>query len=60
MSEVFQTLWLTPVREKESVKLQHKVMNITDVVTAATKDTGVDWLEQFLESVSQLCLILLS
>uniref|UniRef100_A0A5K3F1J8 Nipped-B protein n=1 Tax=Mesocestoides corti TaxID=53468 RepID=A0A5K3F1J8_MESCO len=51
VSEVFQTLWFTPVREKESVKLLHKVMNITDVVVSASKDTGIEWLEQFLEAL---------
>lgn len=52
VSEVFQTLWFTPVREKESAKLLRKVMNITDVV-AASKETGYEWFEQFLESVSR-------
>ncbi|KAL5105362.1 Nipped-B protein [Taenia crassiceps] len=51
VSEVFQALWFTPVREKESVKLLHKVMNITDVVVSASKDTGIEWLEQFLEGL---------
>ncbi|VDL93984.1 unnamed protein product [Schistocephalus solidus] len=50
VNEVFQTLWFTPVREKESVKLLRKVMNITDVV-AASKETGYEWFEQFLESL---------
>ncbi|VDK23311.1 unnamed protein product [Taenia asiatica] len=51
VSEVFQALWFTPVREKESVKLLHKVRNITDVVVSASKDTGIEWLEQFLEGL---------
>nr|VZH95966.1 unnamed protein product [Spirometra erinaceieuropaei] len=50
VNEAFQTLWFTPVREKESVKLLRKVMNITDVV-AASKETGYEWFEQFLESL---------
>ncbi|KAA3682054.1 cohesin loading factor subunit SCC2, partial [Paragonimus westermani] len=48
--EVFQTMWFSPVRDKETVKLLRKVMNITDVV-AACKDTGYEWFEQFLRTL---------
>ncbi|CAH8872943.1 unnamed protein product [Trichobilharzia szidati] len=48
--EVFQTMWFTPVRERETVKLLRKVMNITDVV-GACKDTGYEWFEQFLRTL---------
>lgn len=44
-------MWFTPVRERETVKLLRKVMNITDVV-GACKDTGYEWFEQFLRTVS--------
>lgn len=44
-------MWFSPVRDKETVKLLRKVVNITDVV-AACKDTGYEWFEQFLRSVS--------
>lgn len=44
-------MWFCPVRDKEMVKLQGKVTNITDVV-AACKDIGYDWFEQFLRNVS--------
>ncbi|KAG5443974.1 Nipped-B-like protein B [Clonorchis sinensis] len=50
VNEVFQTMWFSPVRDKETVKLLRKVMNITDVV-AACKDTGFEWFEQFLRSL---------
>ncbi|VDP96054.1 unnamed protein product, partial [Echinostoma caproni] len=43
-------MWFSPVREKETVKLLRKVVNITDVV-AACKDTGYEWFEQFLRSL---------
>ncbi|XP_018654847.1 putative nipped-b-like protein (delangin) (scc2 homolog) [Schistosoma mansoni] len=48
--EVFQAMWFTPVRERETVKLLRKVMNITDVV-GACKDTGYEWFEQFLRTL---------
>ncbi|KAK4467489.1 hypothetical protein MN116_008977 [Schistosoma mekongi] len=48
--EVFQAMWFTPVREKETVKLLRKVMNITDVV-GACKNTGYEWFEQFLRTL---------
>ncbi|THD18350.1 Cohesin loading factor subunit SCC2 [Fasciola hepatica] len=50
VNEVFQTMWFSPVRDKETVKLLRKVVNITDVV-AACKDTGYEWFEQFLRSL---------
>ncbi|KAL3316739.1 hypothetical protein Ciccas_004608 [Cichlidogyrus casuarinus] len=47
VNEVFQMMWFTPVRERDSVRLIRKVMNITEVVAACRK-TGYDWFEQFL------------
>ncbi len=51
--EVFQNMWFTPVRERESSNnslLHQKVMNITDVVLAC-KDMGLEWFEQLLVSL---------
>ena len=47
-------MWFTPVRERPHLDeegLQRKINNITEVVIAC-KDTGLDWFEQLLHSVS--------
>lgn len=47
-------MWFSPVREKphlDKESLLIKVNNITEVVIAC-KDTGLDWFEQLLQSVS--------
>lgn len=53
-------MWFTPVRDRPHLdedSLLRKVNNITEVVVAC-RDTGLDWFEQLLQSVSstQLCL----
>lgn len=51
--EVFQNMWFTPTREKESGEhslLHQKVMHITEVVSAC-KDMGLEWFEQLLLSL---------
>ena len=48
-------MWFTPVRERpqvDEVALLRKVNNITEVVVAC-RDTGLDWFEQLLHSVSK-------
>ena len=32
----------------------HRASNITDVVVACSKDTGYEWFEQLLETVSSV------
>jgi cohesin loading factor subunit SCC2 len=52
--EVFQNMWFTPVKERpqlDSSALLRKVLNITEVVYLC-RDTGLDWFEQLLQSVS--------
>lgn len=51
---VAQNMWFTPVRDRphlDEESLLRKVNNITEVVVAC-KDTGLDWFEQLLHSVS--------
>lgn len=51
--EVFQNMWFTPVRERETGEdspLQQKVMHITEVVSAC-KEMGLEWFEQLLMSL---------
>uniref|UniRef100_T1JC53 Nipped-B protein n=1 Tax=Strigamia maritima TaxID=126957 RepID=T1JC53_STRMM len=50
VNEVFQNMWFTPARDRDSNALLRRVMNITDVVTAC-KDTGLDWFEQLLQNL---------
>ncbi|XP_064624377.1 nipped-B-like protein isoform X2 [Lineus longissimus] len=50
VTEVFQSMWFTAVRDKDSHKLVQKVINIADVV-AASRDSGYDWIEQLLENL---------
>uniref|UniRef100_A0A915HGM1 Nipped-B protein n=1 Tax=Romanomermis culicivorax TaxID=13658 RepID=A0A915HGM1_ROMCU len=38
--ETFSSLWFTPVRERDTVKLLKKVLTITDAVGACAKDGG--------------------
>ena len=54
-------MWFTPVREQRDRREQQddsnpvllkKVMDITDVVVAC-RETGLDWFEQLLNTVSQ-------
>ncbi len=54
--DVFQNMWFVPVRERnrqpeDEELLVARARNITDVVVAS-KDTGYDWFEQLLETVS--------
>lgn len=58
VNEVFQNMWFSSVKEKDTVKLLQKVMNITDVV-AACKETGYEWFEHLLANVS-FCVLLKS
>lgn len=47
-------MWFTPVRDRphlDEEALLRKVNNITEVVVAC-RDTGLDWFEQLLQSVS--------
>ena len=53
-------MWFTPVREPRGSREQQddsnpvllkKVMDITDVVVAC-RETGLDWFEQLLNTVS--------
>ena len=56
--EVFHNMWFMPVddgrrrSEKESSLLVLKARNITDVVVAC-KETGLEWFEQLLQTVSE-------
>ncbi|CAE1178724.1 SCC2 [Acanthosepion pharaonis] len=51
VNEVFQTMWFTPLREKNSEnKLLRRVVNITEVVSAC-KDSGIEFFEQMLENL---------
>lgn len=55
MLEVFQNLWFTPVQDKphlDQETLHRKVKIISNVVTTSLKETGLDWFELLLESVS--------
>ncbi|XP_013407379.1 nipped-B-like protein B isoform X1 [Lingula anatina] len=47
VNEVFQNMWFTVVRDRDTHKLLTKVLNITDVV-AACKDSGYEWFETLL------------
>ena len=58
VQEVFQGIWFSPVPKNDEKGLIRKVMNITDVVTAC-KDTGLDWFEQLIQSVSYISHLLL-
>ena len=51
VNETFQSMWFTPMKNKDSNKLLQRVKNITEVVSAC-KDTGYDWFEQLLDNVS--------
>jgi len=53
VNETFQSMWFTPVRDKDNSRLLTRVMNITDVV-AACRESGYDWLEQLMDNVSLL------
>lgn len=51
-----QNMWFTPVRDRphlDEEALLRKVNNITEVVVAC-RDTGLDWFEQLLQSVSYI------
>ena len=55
--DVFQNMWFVPVREhgreaEDDELLVTRASNITDVVVACSKDTGYEWFEQLLETVS--------
>ena len=55
--DVFQNMWFVPVRERgrepeDDELLVTRASNITDVVVACSKDTGYEWFEQLLETVS--------
>ena len=56
--DVFQNMWFVPVREhgretEDDELLVTRASNITDVVVACSKDTGYEWFEQLLETVSE-------
>ena len=58
--DVFQNMWFVPVREhgreaEDDELLVTRASNITDVVVACSKDTGYEWFEQLLETVSCHC-----
>ena len=53
--EVFQNMWFFPVKVRPQLdhkSLLRKVMNISEVVAASSKDMGLEWFEALLQSVS--------
>lgn len=50
VGEVFQSMWFTPVSEKQPDRILQRVKNITHVV-AACKDSGLEWFEQLLTNL---------
>ena len=63
--DVFQNMWFVPVREhgrepEDDELLVTRASNITDVVVACSKDTGYEWFEQLLETVSSVDVQLIS
>ena len=53
VSEVFQSMWFTPVRDRDNEKLMRRVLNITSVISAI-QDANYDFMEQLMKHVSLL------
>ena len=51
VSEVFQHMWFTPVKDRDNDKLMRRVLNITTVISAI-KDSSYEFMEQLMKHVS--------